>query len=122
MIRACFYIDEQETIRAFDISGHSGFAEPGSDIICAGVSAIAQTVIGTIDEFLEDLPPYKVDPEQGRIAFALEKFYEYSQVQQVQIAAVMYSALVGCRQLALEPDYSDYLEVELKKYSEVEDD
>ena len=37
------YRDEQ--IVAFTITGHAGYAAPGQDIYCAGVSAIAQTAV-----------------------------------------------------------------------------
>lgn len=33
------YIDEH----TISIQGHAGYAEPGKDIVCAGVSAILQT-------------------------------------------------------------------------------
>ena len=37
-------------ISAFEFSGHSGFAEAGSDIVCAAVSTAAQFAILGIDE------------------------------------------------------------------------
>ncbi len=37
-------------IHGYTVQGHSGYAEEGSDIVCAGVSAIAQTaLIGLIE-------------------------------------------------------------------------
>lgn len=35
----------------FDISGHSGYAEQGSDIVCAAISATAMLTCNTITEF-----------------------------------------------------------------------
>lgn len=34
---------EGEAITAFRVEGHTGYAESGQDIVCAGVSAISQT-------------------------------------------------------------------------------
>ena len=31
------------------ITGHAGYAEPGKDIVCAGVSTLVQTLIGSLD-------------------------------------------------------------------------
>lgn len=32
------------------ISGHANYAVPGSDIVCAGVTALVQTLIKSIEE------------------------------------------------------------------------
>jgi len=39
-------------IAGFSVRGHSGYAEAGSDIVCAGVSAVVQTVILGLEEQL----------------------------------------------------------------------
>jgi uncharacterized protein YsxB (DUF464 family) len=39
-------------ISAFSVQGHSGTAEKGKDIVCAGVSALAQTAFLGIREHL----------------------------------------------------------------------
>ena len=31
------------------ITGHAGYAEPGKDIVCAGVSTLVQTLIASLD-------------------------------------------------------------------------
>lgn len=36
---------KDDNIRGYEVSGHSGFDEPGKDIVCAAVSALAQTGI-----------------------------------------------------------------------------
>ena len=35
--------------RALTVSGHAGYAEKGKDIVCAGVSAITQTLLGYLE-------------------------------------------------------------------------
>ena len=43
----CEFFTEDERITGFTVSGHSGYAEAGSDIVCAAVSALTQgAVIG----------------------------------------------------------------------------
>jgi len=44
-------------IQKFTISGHSGYAAEGSDIICAAISVLGQTAIGA----LQDIAVLNVD-------------------------------------------------------------
>ena len=41
-----------EKLTGFEISGHSGYAEEGSDIICASISSCAYMVANTITEIV----------------------------------------------------------------------
>ena len=45
-----------ERIAGFRAKGHSGYAESGSDIVCAAVSAITQTACLGLMERLEAQP------------------------------------------------------------------
>ena len=36
----CEFFMEDERITGFSVSGHSGYAEEGSDIVCAAISAL----------------------------------------------------------------------------------
>lgn len=45
-----------------DVWGHAGYAEAGKDIVCAGVTALTQTLISSIEGLTEDRPEYKVMP------------------------------------------------------------
>ncbi len=51
MVHATFYI-EGECLKGFEISGHSGYAEEGSDIICASVSSAAYMAANTVTEIV----------------------------------------------------------------------
>ena len=50
MIFAKFLSTEDKTIFGFEISGHSGYADIGSDIVCASVSSCAYMVANTVTE------------------------------------------------------------------------
>ncbi len=52
MTKVTFYFDENVPY-GFLISGHSGFAESGEDIVCASVSSVAYMVANTITEILK---------------------------------------------------------------------
>ena len=42
--------------------GHAGFAEVGQDIVCAGVSAIVQTLIQSVEDLTVDTIDYTMQP------------------------------------------------------------
>ena len=47
------------------ISGHANYAVFGSDIVCAGVTALAQTLIKSIEDLTDDKIEYEIAP--GRV-------------------------------------------------------
>lgn len=49
MIRAVLYRDGAARLVGFSIRGHSGYAEEGSDIVCAAVSVLAITCINSLE-------------------------------------------------------------------------
>ena len=51
MIKAEFY-DREGRITGFSVSGHSGYAEAGADIVCASVSAAVTFADAVIREVL----------------------------------------------------------------------
>ncbi len=56
MIQVEFYRNDDGIIRGYSFSGHSDYAEQGSDIVCAAVSSAAYMAANTISEILgEDI-------------------------------------------------------------------
>lgn len=51
MTEVRFYSFKNKLI-GFEISGHSGYAEEGNDIVCAAVSSCAYMVINTITDII----------------------------------------------------------------------
>lgn len=47
------------------ITGHAGYAEPGNDVVCAGISTLAQTLIQAIEDLTKDNIQYDISP--GRV-------------------------------------------------------
>lgn len=50
MIRAEFF-QSDGLLKGFDINGHAGYAESGSDIVCASVSSAVQFAVNILDSF-----------------------------------------------------------------------
>ena len=47
------------------VSGHANYAENGKDIVCAGVTALTQTLIRSLEELVGDEVEYEISP--GRV-------------------------------------------------------
>ena len=51
------------------VNGHAGYAEPGKDIVCAGVSVLTQNLINSIEALTRDEIFYEVAPAQINIDY-----------------------------------------------------
>ena len=68
MTQVRFYIDENR-LTGFEISGHSGFALEGSDIVCAAISSAAIMAANTITEVIGDRAD--ISEKDGYLSFRL---------------------------------------------------
>lgn len=66
------------TLEGITVKGHAGYAEPGKDIVCAGVSVLTQNLINSIEALTEDVISYEVAPAQIYINY--ENLSETSRV------------------------------------------
>ena len=55
----------------FDVSGHSGYAESGSDIVCAAVSSAVGLAETIINDSLKLSANVSIDPETARVSLEL---------------------------------------------------
>ena len=51
------------------VSGHAEYAEAGKDIVCAGVTALIQTLIKSIGDLTEDKIEYEISPGRADIHY-----------------------------------------------------
>lgn len=51
------------------VTGHAGYALPGQDIICAGVSTLVQVLIKSIEDLTNDKIEYGISPGRVDIKF-----------------------------------------------------
>ena len=62
MIKIEIFCNEDGMISAYRVHGHSGTAERGKDIVCAGISALAQTTLLGIGKHLHREVDFSIDP------------------------------------------------------------
>ena len=65
------FLTEEARIIGFDVSGHSGYADAGEDIVCAAITSAVRLVDATVNEVMGLCASVKVDEENGAIAFRL---------------------------------------------------
>ncbi len=95
MIRAAFCHDRKGRIVSFRMEGHARAWRPWPDTICAGISAIAQTAIGSLQEIAGIEPSYSLEP--GKISCQVD--YPEQVDKAVAVATLMASARIGCLQI-----------------------
>ena len=96
---------EDERIVGFSVSGHSGYAEAGQDIVCAAISAIVAMVETTINDVCGAKAKVRVKEEDARITLTLPATCEEEESIQAVLAGLM---VYLC---TLRDEYPDYIEV-----------
>ncbi|WP_033124978.1 ribosomal-processing cysteine protease Prp [Eubacterium sp. ER2] len=52
-----------------EVSGHAGYAENGKDIICAGMTALVQTLVKSVGDLTEDKIECEISPGRADIHY-----------------------------------------------------
>ena len=101
----CEFFTEGERINGFSVSGHSGYAEAGADIVCAAVSAVVTMAEATINEVCGAKAKVRVKEEDARVTLMLPTSCDEEEAVQAVLAGMM---LTLC---SMRDDYPDYIEV-----------
>jgi len=101
----CEFFTEDDRITGFSISGHSGYAEAGSDIVCAAISAVVTMAEATINEVCGAKAKVRVKDADARITLMLPASCDEEDTVQAVLAGMM---LTLC---SMRDDYPDYIEV-----------
>ena len=92
-------------INGFSVSGHSGYAEAGSDIVCAAVTTAVRFAECTINDVLGNHANTKVDEIEPRITLTLPAACDDEDAVQDVLNGFILTML------SLRDDYPDYIEV-----------
>ena len=96
---------EDERITGFSVSGHSGYAEAGSDIVCAAISAVVTMAEATINDVCGAKAKVRVKDEQARITLTLPVSCDEEETVQAVLAGMMVTLI------SLQEQYPDFIEV-----------
>ena len=101
----CEFFTENDRITGFSVSGHSGYAEAGADIVCAAISAVVTMAEATINEVCGAKAKVRVKDEQARISLTLPASCDEEESVQAVLSGMMLTLI------SLREDYPDYIEV-----------
>ena len=101
----CEFFTEEDRITGFCVSGHSGYAEAGSDIVCAAVSAVVTMAEATINDVCGAKAKVRVKEDDARITLTLPASCDEEESVQAVLAGMM---LTLC---SMRDDYPDNIEV-----------
>ena len=107
MIKVEFFSQEGRRT-GFSVSGHSGYAEAGADVICAAVTAIVRFAEATLNDILGVGAKTRVDAEKALITLTLPASCEDEDTVQAILDGMMLT-LVSLRDE--NPDYIEVMEV-----------
>ena len=101
----CEFFTENDRITGFTVSGHSGYAEAGEDVVCAAVSAAVAMAECTINDVCGARAKVRVKDEPARITLTLPASCDEEESVQAVLAGML---LYLC---SLRDDYPDHIEV-----------
>ena len=105
IITSCEFFTEDDRITGFSVSGHSGYSEAGSDIVCAAISAVVTMAEATINEVCGAKAKVRVKEEDARVTLTLPASCDEEDAVQAVLAGML---LTLC---SMRDDYPDYIEV-----------
>ena len=101
----CEFFTEDDRITGFSVSGHSGYAENGQDIVCAAISAVVTMAEATINDVCGAKAKVRVKEEDARITLTLPASCDEEETVQAVLAGMMLTLL------SIQEDHPDYIEV-----------
>ena len=101
----CEFFTEDDRITGFSVSGHSGYAEAGSDIVCAAISTAVTMAEATINEVCGAKAKVRVKEADARITLTLPTSCDEEESVQAVLAGML---IYLC---SLRDEYPDYIEV-----------
>ena len=93
--------------RRLTFDGHAGFADYGSDIVCASVSVLVINAVNSVEAFTDDRLQVESDAERGYIDIRLPE------VHSGESDLLFKSAMLGLK--AIGDQYPDYVRIEMKE-------
>ena len=100
-------IKNNQKIITIEATGHSGYAEAGSDIVCSAVSTLMQNLALGLEEVLKLSPKVIIDEQIPHMCVELSE----SSNEQAQV--LMQTTLLSLKEVA--KGYSNYIKIKEKQ-------
>lgn len=107
MINVRIFLEQGSRISKFSVTGHADFGEYGSDIVCAAVSAVAQTAVIGLQHYFGST--VTVQQETGKLICVIPKLTPEDYVVADAILRTMYWGLRD-----IEDQYGEYIHVTIE--------
>ena len=104
----CEFFTDGDRITGFTVAGHSGYAEEGSGIVCAAISAVVTMAEATINDICGAKAKVRVKDADARITLTLPTSCDEEETVQAVLSGLLLT-LVNLREQY--PDYIEVLEV-----------
>ena len=101
----CEFFRENGRINGFSVSGHSGYAEAGQDILCAAITAAVTLTEAIINDVCGGKAKVRVKEQDARITLTLPAVCDEEESVQAVLAGLL---LYLCN---LRDEYPDHIEV-----------
>ena len=101
----CEFFTDNDRITGFSISGHIGYGEAGSDIVCAAISAVVTMAEATINDVCGAKAKVRVKEQDARVTLMLPTSCDEEEAVQAVLAGMMLTLI------SMRDDYPDYIEV-----------
>ena len=101
----CEFFMEDDRITGFSVSGHSGYAEAGTDIVCAAISAVVTMAEATINDVCGAKAKVRVKEQDSRVTLTLPSSCDEEETVQAVLSGMLVTLL------NLKEQYPDYIEV-----------
>ena len=109
MIKATIYTNKYHEFKGFDIHGHAGFAEEGSDIVCAAVSILVINTINAIESFTDEETSCVNNETDGMIKFRFKNRPSHD------AALLINTMILGLESIEDDSDFEPYIDIIFKE-------
>ncbi len=100
----------QNVIKSFTMSGHANFAKKGSDLVCAGASAVSFGAVNAIMSLTDIKPEIEQGQDGGYLRCVIPDSISDDAQEKVQL--LLNSMLISLQ--TIERDYGKYMKIILK--------
>ena len=107
MIKVTIYENKHHEITGFDAAGHAGYADAGSDIVCAAASTLVINTVNSIEKLTDQRFTLDVDDrdDSNLIAFRLEGNKDRDAV------LLLNSMILGLQDMEDNSEYRPYIDI-----------